>query len=259
MPGRFSGQVAVVTGGSSGLGRETCVALAREGAHLVVVGRDAARMAESAAMVRAAGPDSRVLTVAADVRREADTEAMAARALEEFGRIDILVCSAGIMRASGGALRTVAKMPVREFDDVIDINLRGVFLSNRAVLPAMIRQRGGDILNLSSKSGRIGLAFDAPYSASKFGVIGLTESLAQEVGMYGIRVQVLLPGTFDTGVWVQAGPLPRPGNLPPPSRVADMILQMLAPPRETRLVAPLVEPPAPLIDTGWRGRGGGRS
>ncbi len=99
----------------------------------------------------------------------------------------------------------------------------------------MLRAGRGDILNVSSKSGRQGIAFDAPYCASKFGVIGFSEALAEEVTGFGVRVQVMAPGRFATDVLRQTGPLPTPGGIPPGSRVADLILWMLMLPADVRL------------------------
>jgi 3-oxoacyl-[acyl-carrier protein] reductase len=246
----LAGRIAIVTGGSSGIGREACLALGARGGHVVAVGRDPQRLAETAELVRARGGTAEWMSL--DVRSEADMQAMAARVLAAHGRIDILVASAGILRAPGAALRTVAQTPVRDWDEVAAVNLRGTFLSNRAVLPAMIRQRSGDIINLSSLSGRVGIAFDAPYCASKFGVIGLSEALAEEVGPLGVRVQSVLPGTFLTPVWSQTGPLPRPEGLPPASRVAELIATMVLLPRDTHLGAVMIEPVLPPARTGWR-------
>ncbi|MEP0847775.1 MAG: SDR family oxidoreductase [Phycisphaerae bacterium] len=258
----FSGQVAIVTGGSAGIGRDVCTRLAARGARLAIVGRDAGRLerARQESIARGAGPDD-VLTLRLDVRDESDMDEMAARSRERFGRIDILVHSAGMLRPAGAGLMRLDQTPPEIWDEVVRTNLRGTYLANRAVLPAMIEQRAGDILNLSSKSGRRGLAFDGPYCASKFGVIGLTEAIAEEVKSFGVRVQVLCPGTFETGVWGQAGPLPRPGNLPPSSRVADAIVFLLSLPRDACIPSPDVEPVCSLAETGWRGgaRGGGRS
>lgn len=248
------GKVAIVTGGSGGIGRATCVALAWSGAQIVAVGRNEERLAETASLVaQTSRGRASALTLSLDVRSEADMQCMAERTLERFGRIDILVSVAGILRAHGAALRTVARLPVAEWDEVLDINLRGTFLANRAVLPAMRAARGGDILNLSSKSGRMGIAFDAPYCASKFGVIGLTEALADEARHVGIRVQVLVPGEFATDVLQQAGPLPRPADLPPPERVAHTVRWMLSLPSDTRLLAPVFEPFKRSGGAGWRG------
>jgi NAD(P)-dependent dehydrogenase (short-subunit alcohol dehydrogenase family) len=259
MKPRLEGQVAIVTGGSSGIGRETCVAVAVEGCHVVVVGRNSERVAETQALLKEAtarnGTHDIGLTL--DVSNESDMEKMAARTLEEFGRIDILVHAAGILRPPGAMLRTVAKMPAREFDEVIAINVRGTFLSNRAVLPAMIQQRSGNILNIASKAGRFGLAFAAPYCTSKFAVIGLSESLADEVRSYGVRVQVLLPSTFRTNVWKQSGGLHQESTMPPASRVSDTILYMLTLPMDAYVGAPFVEPLAAEVHGGRLGTGGG--
>lgn len=246
------GSVAIITGASSGLGRATCIALAEVGVHIVAVGRDQARLAETTRLIDgASGGRCESLVLTLDVRIEADMRRMAEATLAHFGRIDILVNSAGVLRAPGASLRRVAEMPVHEWDEVLDINLRGTFLANRAVLPAMIAAGSGDILNLSSRSGRIGLAFDAPYCASKFGVHGLTEALAEEVREHGVRVQVLAPGKFDTEVLAQTGPLPQPVGVPPAERVAQAIRWLLSMPEDARLIAPLIEPTQRLGGAGW--------
>ena len=257
-PGRrLSDRVAIVTGASSGIGRATCIALAEAGAHIVAVGRDSVRLQATAAAVAAvADPAAETMILPLDVRSEADMQAMAERTLARFGRIDILVHSAGILRAQGATLRTLASLPSADWDEVLDINLRGTFLANRAVLPAMLAARSGDILNLSSKSGRAGIAFDAPYCASKFGVIGLSEAVADEVRHYGVRVQVLAPGRFDTEVLQQTGPLPHPAGIPPPQRVAEAIRWMLSMPADTRLLVPVIDPVESHGEAGW---GGGKT
>lgn len=181
-------------------------------------------------------------------------EQMAASTRERFGRIDILVAAAGILRAKGGHLRTLRQMSAAEWDEVLDTNLKGVFLANRAVLPAMIERRRGNILNISSTSGRKGLAYDSAYCASKFGVIGLSEALAEEMRQYGIRVQILLPGAISTGMWNQNGPLPRPGNILAPERVAELAVEMVALPDDTVLPMPVIEPFKMQLQTGWIGR-----
>jgi NAD(P)-dependent dehydrogenase (short-subunit alcohol dehydrogenase family) len=238
---RLGGQVAIVTGGSGGIGRATCVALADEGATVVVVDvtEAGAREVSEALSTRDAGSH---LGLALDVRREADMRAMAETALERCGRVDILVAAAGILRPKGVPPRLLAQMHPDEWDAVIDTNLRGVFLSNRAVLPAMVRQRAGQIVNVSSVQGRQGRAYDSAYCASKFGVIGLTESLAEEVRADGIRVHVVLPDAVETSMWEQNGPIGRPPNLLSPSRVADFIVYLLTLPDDTVLVGPVIAP-----------------
>lgn len=239
--GLLGDQVAVVTGGGSGIGLATSLRLAREGARVVVVDLDPARAEAAAKRIAEEGfPDA--LAIGADVRREEDVSAMAARALERFGRIDILVHCAGIIRASKGNPRTVADLDTQEWDDVIGTNLRGTFLANRAVLPAMIRRRGGSIVNISSTSGRQGFAFAAAYCASKFGVIGFSESLAEEVRSFGIKVQVVCPGAVDTPLWDQNQSINAPGHALPAERVADLIAYMVTLPPDAILQNVVIMP-----------------
>lgn len=242
-------RVAIVTGASSGLGRATAVALAHDGAKLVLVGRDETRLAQTVEQAVAAGAVD-PLPLVLDVRTEAHMQRMAEATLARHGAIDILVHSAGVLRAAGAGMNTVAAMDLREWDEVLDINLRGTFLANRAVLPAMIAARRGDILNLASRSGRIGLGYDAPYCASKFGVVGLSEALADEARVHGVRVQTLLPGKFATEVLAQIG-LPQPGDIPPAERVAEAIRWMLRLPDDARLLSPLIEPLQQAGGAGW--------
>jgi 3-oxoacyl-[acyl-carrier protein] reductase len=242
--GPLCGKVVVVTGAASGIGRETALALATAGARLVAVDRSADGLEET---LRTASTDERRsdpphLSITADVRREDDMAEMAEQAMERFGRIDVLVACAGILRANGRGPASVANTTVPEWQQVIDTNLTGVFLSNRAVLPAMTAQRCGSIVNLSSISGRVGRAFDASYCASKFGVIGFSESLAEEVRPYGIRVQAVLPDAVDTPLWQQNGQLPSPAAALPPERVARLIVFLLSLPEDTVLVCPTIAP-----------------
>ncbi len=249
----LAGRVAVVTGGTVGIGRQVCLELAGLGAPVVAVGRSRERVDRVAAELAEVAGTDRCLGLAADVRREEEMEEVAARTLERFGRIDILVAAAGILRGGDGSLRLLKDMTLREWDQVLDTNLRGVFLADRAVLPAMIRQGGGDIINLSSTSGRKGLAFDTAYCASKFAVIGLTEALAAEAARYNIRVRSLLPGAIETGMWNQNGPLPRPGAILPAERVAEMVIWMLRNPDDMDLDGVIIEPATRGLHRGWLG------
>jgi NAD(P)-dependent dehydrogenase (short-subunit alcohol dehydrogenase family) len=238
---RLDGRVGVVTGGAGGIGLATAVALAREGAAVTLVDRDERGIEAAAAAVTAADNDGHgTLPLVADVRLEADMERMVERTLARFGRIDILVAAAGILRHA--APQPVAKMDVADWDAVLDTNLKGVFLSNRAVMQTMIAQRSGHIINLASTSGREGRALDAAYCASKAGVIGLSQAAAQEVNRYGVRVNTVLPGAVDTPLWEQNAPLPRPEEILPPERVADLIVYLVTLPEETILLEPVIVP-----------------
>jgi NAD(P)-dependent dehydrogenase (short-subunit alcohol dehydrogenase family) len=148
---------------------------------------------------------------------------MATTVVDTFGHIDALIHCAGILRCGGRGPRPMVDLSLEEWDTVINVNLKGTFLCNRAVLPAMIRQRSGHIINLSSTSGIQGRAFDTAYCASKFGVVGLSHSLAEEMRHYGVRVNVILPDAVDTPMWEQNGPLRQPEEALPPARVAELI------------------------------------
>ena len=250
--GLLRDQVAVVTGGGSGIGQATCLRLAREGARVVVVDLDPARAEETLKRLSEEGlPEA--LGIGANVAIEEDMAAMAQRAIDRFGRIDILVHCAGIIRAGKGNPRMVAEMETREWDDVIGTNLRGTFLANRAVIPAMIRQRGGNIVNISSTSGRQGFAFAAAYCASKFGVMGFSESLAEEVRTFGIKVQVVCPGAVDTPLWQQNASISAPGHALPPERVADLIAYLVTLPPDAILQNVVI---MPFKARRWKKRGG---
>jgi 3-oxoacyl-[acyl-carrier protein] reductase len=140
-------------------------------------------------------------------------------------------------------MKTAVEMSLADWQVVLEVNLTGTFLSNRAVLPTMMTQKQGDIINISSVSGREGKAFDTAYCASKFGIIGLTESISEEVSAYGIRVQALLPDAVDTPLWDQNGAQAiKAQHTLPPERVAEFILYLLALPRDAMLLNPIIAP-----------------
>jgi 3-oxoacyl-[acyl-carrier protein] reductase len=252
--GRLADHVAVVTGGSFGIGRATSLALARQGAAVVVVGRTEAHVAETVRELQEAVQRTELMGLVLDLRRDRDAKEMARRTLDRFGRIDILVAAAGILRGRKGRLKTLYEMSVEEWDEVLDTNLKGVFLTNRAVLPVMLRQQRGQIVNVSSTSGQMGLAYDSAYCASKFAVIGFSEALAEEVRAFGVRVQVVLPGAVDTAMWDQNGPVPRPPHRLPVARVADLIVHIIRLPSDVVLVGPAVVPFGVSRTPAWLGR-----
>jgi NAD(P)-dependent dehydrogenase (short-subunit alcohol dehydrogenase family) len=183
-----------------------------------------------------------ILPLTLNVRDEEDMETMAARTLEKFGQIDLLVHCAGILRVAGSGPRFLHQVSLEEWETVIDTNLKGTFLSNRAVLSAMIKQHSGQIINISSTSGLKGRAFDSVYCASKFGVIGLSESLAEEVRQYGIKVQVILPDAVDTPMWDQNGPVQAPKDSLPPERISSLIIFLISLPDDTVLSNLIINP-----------------
>jgi NAD(P)-dependent dehydrogenase (short-subunit alcohol dehydrogenase family) len=227
---KLFGTVAVVTGGSSGLGRACALALATAGAHVVVVGRDQQRVAQASREVGGLG-------LVLDVTSETEMAELAARTLDAFGRIDILLAAAGIGAAPGAGLpRPVAATPLRDWQAVLRTNLGGVFLSNRAVLPAMLAAGSGHIVNVASfPAGVGGTPLAAAYCASKHGVAGLSEALAAEVAPAGVRVDVLFPGLLATPM--AAGPLlARRFGVPlPTSLVADFVVFLATQPADVRM------------------------
>ena len=187
----LTGKVAIITGGGYGIGKQIALAYARLGAKLVLAARSLDPMKQAVAEIEALG--TRAIAVPADVSKEADCARIAEQALAAFGRVDILVNNAGI----AGPTKKITEMALTEWQEVIDINLTGTWLASRAVLPAMERQGGGIILNIGSGAGRRGFPLRSPYAASKWAMIGLTQTLAGEWGGKGIRVNCICPGAVE--------------------------------------------------------------
>jgi NAD(P)-dependent dehydrogenase (short-subunit alcohol dehydrogenase family) len=189
--------VALVTGASSGFGLLTAAALARAGFTVLATMRDVSKLeALQAELLRLAGAKAQVDIIGMDVSCEASVEAGVKEALAKHDRIDVLINNAGF--AVGGFVEDV---PLTEWRRQMDTNFFGLVAVTKAVLPAMRAQRSGCIINLSSISGRTGFPGYAPYAASKFAVEGFSESLRMEVAPFGIRVVLVEPGAYRTGIW----------------------------------------------------------
>ncbi len=236
-------KVTIITGASSGIGKACANLLASQDCKVVLVDINQEKLNETVEEIQTNidNPDN-IFGLKLSVCHEADMQEMADRTLAKFGRIDCLIASAGILRI-GNALKTVMDTTLSEWEAILQTNLTGTFLSNQAVLSAMIAQKRGDIVNISSVSGRQGRAFDAAYCASKFGIIGFSESLAEEVSAYGIRVQTILPDAVDTPLWDQNGPQSMRASVAlPPERVAQLILHLITLPRDAFMLNTVIAP-----------------
>jgi NAD(P)-dependent dehydrogenase (short-subunit alcohol dehydrogenase family) len=230
---RLENMSVIVTGGASGIGLATAQLLARYRARVLVADLKEQAVAECVEQLKAEGA-SQVAGQACDVRSAGDCQQLVETAVARLGRIDALVHCAGILRPSGSRPRPLHELEDAEYEAVVDTNLKGTFLVNRAALRPMIAQRSGQIINLSSTSGRKGRPLDSVYSASKAGVIALSETIAEEVRAFGIRVQVLMPDAVDTPLWKQNGAVSAaPPQSLPPERVAELIAFCLALPPDT--------------------------
>ncbi|HSE03256.1 MAG TPA: 3-oxoacyl-[acyl-carrier-protein] reductase [Methylomirabilota bacterium] len=187
----LAGKVAVVTGGSRGIGLAIARLLAEDGASVVVSGRDAARLDAAVKELEALGAPA--LAVVADASKREDADRLVDAARERFGRIDVLVNNAGITRD-----QLLVRMKDEDWDQVLDTNLRGVFLMTRAVGKVMMRQRSGRIINISSTAGAMGNPGQVNYSAAKAGVIGLTKAAGRELAHWNILVNAVAPGLIET-------------------------------------------------------------
>ena len=190
--GRLDERVIIVTGGAQGIGLAYCKGLAAEGAKVVVADIDRAGSEAAVGALGESGADA--LAVVGDVSKPEDTEEMARATIERFGRIDGLINNAAMFQRPAMSRVPFDEIPVDEWDRLMAINLRGIFLSCRAVVPHMKQQQSGKIVNISSGTVFAGTANLLHYITSKAGVIGLTRGLARELGEYNITVNAIAPG-----------------------------------------------------------------
>jgi len=188
---KLLGKVAIVTGGGKGIGRAISLLFAREGADISLAARSTDLMEDVAHKIKTLG--RRALVNTTDITKVEQVEMMVKRTYEEFGKIDILVNNAGI----AGPTAYVHEITPEEWDETFNVNLKGAFLCCRAVVPVMMKQGGGKIINIASMTGKRPLPMRTPYCATKMGMIGFTRSLASELGKFDINVNAICPGAVE--------------------------------------------------------------
>jgi NAD(P)-dependent dehydrogenase (short-subunit alcohol dehydrogenase family) len=216
----LSGKVALITGGSRGIGRAIGEAYARAGARVFICGRNESDLVKALAEIRQAGGE--IDGLAGDVGNLQDVQRIARAALQRYGTIHVLVNNASIL----GPREPIANYPPAAWEEVLRINLTGLFFMIREVLPAMLAQRSGSIINVTSGVGRRGKARWGAYAVSKAGLEALTQVLAEEVSDAGIRVNSVNPAATRTAMRAQAYPFEDPLTLPTPQEILPVFLYL---------------------------------
>ncbi|MGD6842838.1 3-ketoacyl-ACP reductase [Bacillus infantis] len=192
----LKGKTALITGAGRGIGRAAAIAFAKEGMSVGLLGRTLSNLEKAAEELKEF--DVKVSIAAADVQDSESVNKAVEKITSELGQIDILINNAGIAKFGG-----FLELSPQEWEDIIQVNLMGVYHVTRAVLPGMIERKSGDIINISSSAGQKGAPVTSAYSASKFAVLGLTESLMLEVRKHNIRVSALTPSTVATDLAIE--------------------------------------------------------
>jgi NAD(P)-dependent dehydrogenase (short-subunit alcohol dehydrogenase family) len=232
-PSRLSNKIALITGGNRGIGFAIARALASEGCHLVITGRNQSSLKKAEQDL-----GRRVVPIVCDVRDPDAVETLLAAVKDRFGRLDILINNAGVAHAN----LPVAKLPAEDWKQVIETNLTGMFLVTRAALPLM--KRGGAIVNNLSIAAKRVFPGSSAYSASKHGALGFTNTLREELRDRRIRVIALMPGATDTEIWNTLWPKAPRKKMMSPNTVAQAVVNALTLPEESTLEELVIRPSA---------------
>jgi len=215
----LAGKVAIVTGAGSGIGKAVALLLSRSGSRVVLAARNESRLSVVREEIEKGGGEAMV--VATDLTRDEELERLVNRAVEKWGSIDYLINNAG-----WGKHAPVVKAKIKDWDETLQVNLRAPMILAKLVLPTLIQKGGGAIVNIASIAAKMGDANAAAYSASKFGLLGFTQSLYEEVREYGIKVAAILPGFVDTPLIPVTAKMDR-SKMIRPEDVAEAVLFVL--------------------------------
>lgn len=233
---KLEDRVAIITGGGRGIGRATALAFAAEGADIVLAARTDGEISAVADEVRALG--KRALAIPTDVQHKAAVDAMVAQTLDTFGKVDILVNNAGV-----AIHNPIPKIREEDWDVTMAVNLKGVFLCTQAVFGLMCEQQSGHIVNVSSVSGKHGHVNGGAYCASKFAVVGFTETTNNEGRAHGVKASVVCPGPVDTKMRRDNHPDDVIEHLTLPEDVAALILFLVTQPPRAHTLETVIRTP----------------
>lgn len=241
----LSGQVAIITGASQGIGQAIAHHLADLGVHLVLCARNVEKLTALSQDLAVSHPEIQTLPLACDVRDAAQVQRVVDEAQKTFGKIDILINNAGVAAKVG----LLQEMSVEDIDRTIDTNLKGSIYFMRAVLPVLVQQDGGIILNINSIAGKTAYPFWSVYDASKFGLHAMTEAVCEEQRSNNIKVIGVYPGAVDTAIWqgMHLDEAPDREGMLDPEHIAEAIVYMLNQPQKVFIKDLTIAPLKPAL------------